>query len=64
MGHILYYTILSDHTFTAQVSPGGGVVEVAAFDTQDGLYDCAWNEENENILMAASGDGSIKVRQQ
>ncbi len=27
----------------------------------DGLYDCAWNEENENILLAACGDGSIKV---
>lgn len=43
-----------------QVTPHG-VVEVAAFDTMDGLYDCAWNEENENILLAASGDGSIKV---
>eukprot|EP00798_Chlamydomonas_sp_ICE-L_P022845 gene22845-30019_t len=38
-----------------------GVVEVASFETQDGLYDCAWSEENENILIAASGDGSIKV---
>ncbi len=43
-----------------QVTPGG-VVEVAAFDTVDGLYDCAWSEENENILLAASGDGSVKV---
>lgn len=31
------------------------------FDTADGLYDCAWSEENENIVLAASGDGSVKV---
>jgi hypothetical protein len=36
-------------------------METAAFDTADGLYDCAWSEENENILLAASGDGSVKV---
>ena len=35
--------------------------EFRSFDTVDGLYDCAWSEENENILVSASGDGSIKV---
>ena len=44
-----------------QMGPGG-IVEQRVFDTQDGLYDCAWSEENENILVSASGDGSIKVR--
>eukprot|EP00878_Enallax_costatus_P020020 GHUV01021148.1.p1 GENE.GHUV01021148.1~~GHUV01021148.1.p1 ORF type:complete len:123 (+),score=33.70 GHUV01021148.1:193-561(+) len=39
----------------------GGLIETAAFDTADGLYDCAWSEENENIVLAASGDGSVKV---
>ena len=38
-----------------------GLQEVRVFDTADGLYDCAWSEENENILLSASGDGSIKV---
>lgn len=28
---------------------------------QDGLYDCRWSESNENVLVSASGDGSIKV---
>jgi len=37
------------------------VREVAAFDTADGLYDCCWSEVNENILVSASGDGSVKV---
>lgn len=31
------------------------------FDTQDGLYDCAWSEVHENQLVTASGDGSIKL---
>ncbi|KAJ7566951.1 hypothetical protein O6H91_02G125000 [Diphasiastrum complanatum] len=37
-----------------------GIVEVASFDTADGLYDCTWSEENENLLVSASGDGSVK----
>lgn len=36
-------------------------MEVAAYDTADGLYDCAWSEENDNVLIAACGDGSAKV---
>ena len=35
--------------------------EIARFETADGLYDCCWSEENENILVSASGDGSVKV---
>ncbi|EFC44384.1 predicted protein [Naegleria gruberi] len=31
------------------------------FDSADGLYDCTWNEENENQIISCSGDGSIKV---
>jgi len=38
-----------------------GLREWRVFDTVDGLYDCAWSEENENILVSASGDGSIKA---
>jgi hypothetical protein len=44
----------------AQLTPNG-LVETAVFDTADGLYDCAWSEENENVVLAASGDGSVKV---
>jgi hypothetical protein len=35
--------------------------EVAAFDTADGLYDCCWCEDNEHVLVSASGDGSVKA---
>ena len=41
--------------------PGAPLVEVARFDAADGLYDCCWSEENENVLVSASGDGSVKV---
>ena len=36
-------------------------VDLHSFDTQDGLYDVAWSEMNENQLATASGDGSIKL---
>jgi peroxin-7 len=47
--------------YVFQLNPNGTLSEFAVFDTADGLYDCAWSEENENILISASGDGSIKV---
>ncbi|MEW5298498.1 MAG: hypothetical protein WDW36_001613 [Sanguina aurantia] len=47
------------HVF--EVAPNGMVQEVAGFDTNDGLFDCAWSEENENVLVTACGDGSIKI---
>ncbi|GLI62683.1 hypothetical protein VaNZ11_005359 [Volvox africanus] len=47
--------------YVFEVTPHGAVIEVAQYDTLDGLYDCAWSEANENVLVASSGDGSIKV---
>jgi hypothetical protein len=43
-----------------QTTPNG-LMEAAAFDTADGLYDVAWSEGNESVLVAASGDGSVKL---
>lgn len=34
---------------------------MSRFDTQDGLFDVAWSEANENQLVTASGDGSLKL---
>lgn len=31
------------------------------FDTNDALYDVAWSEINENQLVTACGDGSLKL---
>jgi peroxin-7 len=47
--------------YVLDVVPGQGLREVARFETADGLYDCCWSEENENVLVSASGDGSVKV---
>ncbi|KAG8992498.1 peroxisomal targeting signal 2 receptor [Tulasnella sp. JGI-2019a] len=43
-------------------SVGGGQIAIdKQYDTQDGLYDVAWSEVNENQIATASGDGSIKL---
>ncbi|KAJ3043201.1 peroxisomal targeting signal 2 receptor [Rhizophlyctis rosea] len=42
------------------VTPGGIGVD-KTYDTQDGLFDCAWSEIHENQLVTSSGDGSIKL---
>ena len=34
---------------------------VCAFDTNSGLYDCAWSEQSESHVLGASADGSIKL---
>ncbi|KAH7328207.1 peroxisome targeting signal type 2 receptor [Stachybotrys elegans] len=38
-----------------------GVQVEKTFDTNDALYDLAWSEINENQLLAAGGDGSLKL---
>ncbi|KAJ1930524.1 peroxisomal targeting signal 2 receptor [Tieghemiomyces parasiticus] len=32
-----------------------------AYDTQDGTFDCSWNELNENQIASCGGDGSVKL---
>ena len=41
--------------------PSYHLEEINAFDTRDGLYDCCWSECHPDVLVAASGDGSVKV---
>ncbi|ROW16563.1 hypothetical protein VPNG_01653 [Cytospora leucostoma] len=38
-----------------------GIEVEKTFDTNDALYDVAWSELNENQILAACGDGSIKL---
>jgi len=48
--------------YVLDVHPSSGQIQVLnVFDTQDGLYDCAWSEQNERHLVSASGDGSLKL---
>lgn len=39
----------------------GGLIDGCRFDTNDALYDLAWSEINENQLIVACGDGSLKL---
>jgi len=32
-----------------------------SFDTQEGCFDCAWAENNENLLLSCCGDGTLKI---
>ncbi|TPX67074.1 hypothetical protein SpCBS45565_g04042 [Spizellomyces sp. 'palustris'] len=38
-----------------------GIDVEKVYDTQDGLFDCAWSEVHENQIVTSSGDGSIKL---
>lgn len=32
-----------------------------SFDWNDGLFDVTWSENNENVLITCSGDGSLQI---
>ena len=36
-----------------------GVVPVNVYDWNDGLFDVTWAENNENLIIAGAGDGSV-----
>ncbi|KAI9677320.1 MAG: peroxisomal targeting signal 2 receptor [Trizodia sp. TS-e1964] len=38
-----------------------GILAEKYFDTQDSLFDLSWSETHENQLVAACGDGSLKL---
>ncbi|KAK9031180.1 hypothetical protein V6N11_032567 [Hibiscus sabdariffa] len=42
-------------------SSGPVINELIAFDTADGVYDVAWSESHDSVLVAAVADGSMKV---
>ena len=41
-------------------NPYTGVLEeIHRFNTNDGMFDIAWSEANENQIISACGDGSV-----
>lgn len=38
-----------------------GIHLIQSFEYNNGLFDVAWAEDNENILLTAGGDGSIQI---
>eukprot|EP00941_MAST-03F_sp_MAST-3F-sp1_P000306 g306.t1 len=37
------------------------ITRVRSFYTQDGIFDCSWSEVNNNQLITAVGDGTVKL---
>ena len=59
-----YYGIVGNgRQLICRVAPGpqGPIQILRSFDTQDGLYDCAWNEMNQNQMVSGDGGGGIKL---
>ncbi|KAI0014355.1 peroxisome targeting signal type 2 receptor [Xylariaceae sp. FL0662B] len=55
-----YGIVGNGRVFCFALGPQGIQVE-KTFDTNDAQYDLAWSEINENQLLVACGDGSIKL---
>ncbi|AGO13684.1 AaceriAGL190Wp [[Ashbya] aceris (nom. inval.)] len=47
--------------FIMDLTAQGTMVETNSFLTKDGLFDVAWNEKHENQVLAAQGDGSLRL---
>ena len=41
--------------------PNGQMEPQAVFDEPDAVFDCSWSENMASFLLAACGDGSVKV---
>ena len=61
MGHIWCRYLSSGYVSPVIFGLVMSTFQIAVFDTRDGIYDCTWSERNENILVSACGDGSLKV---
>ncbi|KAI2624254.1 peroxisomal targeting signal 2 receptor [Hypoxylon sp. NC1633] len=55
-----YGIVGNGRVFILGLGPQGVQIE-KTFDTNDAQYDLAWSEINENQLLVACGDGSIKL---
>lgn len=56
-----YGLVGNGRLFVLNIEPNGSILNEVSWETQDGLFDVSWSEVHENQLVAASGDGSIKI---
>ncbi|KAH3686391.1 hypothetical protein WICPIJ_002644 [Wickerhamomyces pijperi] len=56
-----YGLVGNGRLYVLSIQPTGEISQDIAYDTQDGLFDCAWSEIHENQVVCANGDGSIKM---
>ncbi|KAM1202741.1 hypothetical protein ACFX2J_018649 [Malus domestica] len=53
-----------DESDLAPLSPGAPrqpITELVSYDTADGVYDVAWSESHDSLLVAAIADGPVKI---
>lgn len=56
-----YGLVGNGRLFILNIDPSGTIASPVLWETQDGLFDVAWSELNENQCLAALGDGLIKL---
>lgn len=56
-----YGLVGNGRLYILQIDPLGNIISPILWETQDGLFDVAWSELNENQVAVASGDGLIKL---
>ncbi|KAL5151085.1 Peroxisome biogenesis protein 7 [Glycine soja] len=49
------------HVLDLSPEPSLPISELVAYDTADGIYDVAWSESHDSIVIAAVADGSVKL---
>ncbi|RLN98865.1 hypothetical protein BBJ28_00008025 [Nothophytophthora sp. Chile5] len=62
VGTAQYFGIVGNgrqHVF--EMLPAGGLAPVRAFDTPEGVYDCAWSENHGQQLVSSCANGSLKL---
>lgn len=47
--------------FALEIAPNGQIVETSRSQWQDGLFDVVWCETDANIVISASGDGTLQI---
>uniref|UniRef100_A0A3P8SZD8 Peroxin-7 n=1 Tax=Amphiprion percula TaxID=161767 RepID=A0A3P8SZD8_AMPPE len=56
-----YYGIAGCGTLLVLDETETGVALVRSWEWSDGLFDVAWSEANEHVLVAGGGDGSLQL---
>jgi len=53
--------VISDIAIQYVIYLHGFLLQLRRFETQDGVYDCAWSEVNPNQLVSACANGALKL---
>lgn len=56
-----FYGIVGNGRLHVYDISGGRANPVAEWMTQEGVYDCAWSEDNEHVIVTGQADGTVKL---